>query len=184
MKRLLTLLFCFLLFSSVALPAAAASNSDAVLASLRSGVVVNGKTVEIPANYINQAENYFVSHQITDAQASYILAEVNAAKAAIQAAGITSLSHMDANTKRKIIVAAQSAANKVDLKLSVGADKDVKITDSNGAIAFSGGNTIKTTGLQLNWAVCLLSVGSFFTAVFSLVGFLICKYKLLENKDE
>jgi hypothetical protein len=145
---------------------------------------VNGKTIEIPANYVNQAENYFASHQITDAQASYILAQINAAKGAIQAAGVTNLSHIDATTKKMIISAAQSAANEVDLKLSVGADKNVKITDSNGAITFSGGNTIKTTGIQINWAGWFFSIGLFFTSMVCVLGFLIFKYKLLENKDE
>ncbi len=183
MKKLFISLFSFLLLFSISVPAAAASNSDAILSALRSGVNVNGQTVAIPVNYVNQAENYFASHQITDAQANYILARVNAAKASIQAAGVTDLSKIDANTKRKIISDAQSAANNIDLKLTVGADKNVKIADSNGTVVFAGGNTIKTTGLQINWAACLLPVGLFLIGVAGICSFLIHRFKLLEIRD-
>ena len=176
------MLVCFLLASFASFPAHAASNTDAILDSLRSGVMVNGKNVAIPANYVNQAENYFASHKISDAQANYILAEVNAAKAAIRQTGVTDLKKMDRATKRKILAAAQAAANEIDLKLTVGSDKSVKIVDSDGSVAFSDENVIKTTGPSVDWRSWLMLWGGGFLAVLGACCFLIRKNRLQENR--
>ena len=132
-------------------PVHAASNADAILNALQEGITVKGQTVEIPASYVNQAENYFASHKISDAQARYILAEINGAKAAIQGAGVTNLKKMDKETKRKVLASAQAAANNLDLKMTVGSDKNVQIADSSGAVTFTSDDVIKTTGLNWNW---------------------------------
>ena len=181
MKKILVSFFSLLLLVSMSVPAFAASNSDAILDALRSGIVVDGKTVEIPANYINQAENYFSSHQVTDAQANYLLAQINSAKKAIQASGVTNLSKLDAGTKQKILSEVQSAANSVDLKLTIGSNKTVQIADPNGSIVFAGGNPIKTTGLQINWTSGIFSILLLMTGVASVCGYLIYKNKLLEH---
>ena len=183
MKKLLVSFISLLLLFTVAVPAFAATNTDAILDSLHSGVVVNGKTVEIPVNYINQAENYFASHKITDAQANYILAQINAAKKSIQAAGITDLSKMNASTKQQIITDAQSAANNIALKLTIGADKKVKIADSNGIVVFSGGDPIKTTGLQIDFIAYFMPTAFLLIGIAVVCGSLIYKNKLLESVD-
>lgn len=180
-KRVACLAVLTLLAVSVAFPAGAASNTDAILASLRQGVAVNGKTVEFPANYINQAENYFASHQLSDAQVEYILAEVNGAKAAIRDSGATDLKKLDRATKQKILSAAQAAADEVDLKMTVGSDKKVKIADAGGTVIFTDENPIKTTGAALNWGV-LFAAGASFLAVLGICFGLIARYGLVESK--
>ncbi len=179
MKKALVSFFALMLVFTATVPVSAADNSDAVISALRSGVTVNGTTVAIPASYINQAENYFASHTITDAQASYILAQINAAKSEIKAAGITDLSKIDGNTKRKILAAAQAAANNIDLKLTVGSNKNVQIAGSSGKIVFADGNPIKTTGMQadsLNPFPAVL----FLAGAAGICGYLIVKNRLLE----
>lgn len=159
----------------------ASSNADAILSALRSGVEVNGITVTLPAGYINQAENYFASHSITDAQASYILGEIGGAKEAIRAAGVTDLKKMDKNTKMQILSAAQAAADKISLKLTVGADKTVKIADSNGKVAFSDSNPIKTTGLQVDYSLPVFA-GAVLIFCFAGSVILTCKFGLLAKE--
>ena len=174
-------LVCFLLLPFASFPASAASNTDAILSSLRSGVMVNGKEVAIPESYINQTENYFIAHQISDAQAEYILAEIAGAKAALQQAGVTDLKKMDSATKQRILAAAQASANEIDLKLTVDSDKNIKMTDSNGSIAFSNDNVIKTTGPSVDWQTRFLLFAGIFALLLAVPFFLIHKYKLTEN---
>lgn len=180
-KRLACFAVLTLLLISAAVPAGAASNTDAILASLRQGVAVNGKTVEFPASYINQAENYFASHQLSDAQVQYILAEINGAKAAIRDSGATDLKKLDRDTKQKILSAAQAAADEVDLKMTVGSDKKVKIADSGGTVVFTDENPIKTTGAALNWGA-VFAAGASFLALLGVCFGLIGRYGLLEMK--
>jgi hypothetical protein len=181
LKKCPFLISFLLLLTFVFFPAHAASNTDSILAALRSGITVNGQNVVLPATYANQAENYFASHKISDAQASYILAEINAAKEAIQEAGVTNLKNLDKSTKQKILSAAQAAANKIDLKLTVGSDKNVKIADSNGTIAFSDDNIIKTTGVSFDWKKSIPLFISFF-AIIGFCAFAVLKFHLLRNE--
>lgn len=174
----MSLILCF------AIPAHAAANTDAILDSLREGVTVHGQTVPIPASYVNQAENYFASHHISDDQAEYILGQVEAAKAAIQQSGVTDLKKLDKNTKNRILAAAQAAADEANLKLSVGSNKNVKIVDSSGNVTFTGENVIKTTGAAVEWKRSALFCASLISADLLLCSFLIFKYRLLEKKDE
>lgn len=176
-----TALFIFAL--SMVQPVHAASNTDAIVSALRSGITVKGQTVKIPASYINQAENFFASHKITDRQARYILAEVNGAKAAIQKAGVTDLKKMDQATKNRVLASAQAAANDIDLKLTIGPNKNVQIADSEGAVAFTSDNVIKTTGPA--WSLPLWAVGwaGGFLWIMTVCLFLIRKFRLMEQID-
>ena len=180
-KRLICFaLAAFLLFAAV--PARAASNSDAIISALKSGVIVNGHVVNIPASYINQAENYLAAHKLTDEQVEYIVGQINAAKAAIRDAGVTDLHKIDPTTKQKVLSAARSAANEASLKLTVGSDKKVKIADSNGAIAFSDESPIKTTGASVNFHLFLVPLFLLMSA-FGLCVLGISKYRLLKRND-
>lgn len=178
-KKYFSIIAAFLICAfCIVQPAHAAANTDAILSALRSGITVNGQSVKIPANYINQAENFFVSHKITDDQARYILAEINGAKAAIQQAGVTNLKKMDKATKNKVLSAAQAAANNVDLNLTIGSDKKVQIADSNGTVAFTSGNIIKTTGINWNWPLWAAVWSGMFIGIIGICFFLIHKLNL------
>jgi hypothetical protein len=174
----MSLILCF------AVPARAAANTDAILDSLREGITVNGQTVQIPASYVNQAENYFASHRLSDDQAEYILEQVEAAKAAIRENGVTDLKKLDKNTKNRILSAAQAAADEANLKLSVGSNKNVKIVDSGGNVTFTGENVIKTTGSDVPWERSAAFCAALILADLLLCSLLIFKYRLLEKKDE
>ena len=180
-KRLACFAFALLLLFAM-IPARAASNSDAIISALKSGVVVNGHQVNIPASYINQAENYLAAHKLTDEQVTYIVGQINAAKASIRKAGVTDLHKIDPATKQEILSDATAAANKAALKLTVGSDKKVKIADSKGAVAFSDENPIKTTGADINLVPFFASLTVLgLVAVLCIAG--IVKQGLLKRKD-
>ncbi|HEX3026363.1 MAG TPA: hypothetical protein VHR42_03945 [Clostridia bacterium] len=145
---------------------------------------MNGQTVQIPASYVNQAENYFASHHISDDQAEYILGQVEAAKEAVRESGVTDLKKLDKSTKNRIMAAAQAAADEANLKLSVGSNKDIKIVDSSGNVTFTGENVIKTTGAAVPWERNAAFCAAFISSDLLLCSFLIFKYRLLEKKDE
>lgn len=182
-KMIYTALFMSLIFG-FAVPVRAAANTDAILDSLREGITVNGETVPIPASYVNQAENYFASHHITDDQAEYILEQVEAAKEAVRESGVTDLKKLDKSTKNRIMAAAQAAADEANLKLSVGSNKNVKIVDSGGNVTFTGENVIKTTGFAVPWKRGAELCTALISADLLLCSFLIFKYRLMEKKDE
>lgn len=173
----------FIFSFSVVQPAHAASNTDAIISALRSGITVKGQSVKIPASYINQAENFFASHKVTDEQARYILAEANGAKAAIQKAGVTDLKKMDQATKNKVLASAQAAANDIDLKLTIGSNKNVQIADSKGAVAFTSDSVIKTTGPAWNLPLWVAGWASGFLWIMAVCLFLIRKFRLMEQID-
>lgn len=187
MKKIRTMIYTALFMALLlcfSVPVNAAANTDAILDSLRAGITVNGQTVPIPASYVNQAENYFASHHITDDQAQYILEQVEAAKAAVRESGVTNLKKLDKSTKNRILAAAQAAADEANLKLSVGSNKNVKIVDSSGNVTFTGENVIKTTGAAVLWQPGAAFCAALISAGVFLCSFLIFKYRLLEKKDE
>lgn len=183
MKKLICcILILFTVFALTFSAGAVSNGSDAIIAALRSGVMVNGTLVTLPDSYINQAENYLAAHQLDDTQVQFILSEINAAKEAIKEAGVTDLRQMDPSTKKKVLAAAQQATKEASLKLTVGTDKKVKVVNETGGLVFSDENPIKTTGAALNLTPVFI-VGAVLLSLFIASVLLIGRYGLLKRGD-
>lgn len=138
---------------------------QSILDELNTTVTMNGVEKSIPASYINQAENYFNTIEITDEQAQQIVAGIEDAKSYLEETGAANFKSLTSSQVDTFVAKCQSAVSVIDLTLSY--DKStgaVSLTDSTGntvfsatVSSFSGGtsggttdNPIKTTGAFFN----------------------------------
>lgn len=179
MKKFLCLVASFALCATFAVTttyAASSVNADEqkILDVLTAGVTVDGKTVNLEAGDINAARNYFTTDgvDVTAAQATTVLAQIDAAKKVIVDNKITNLSTMDKKFQDQIIGYAQVAAK--ELGLTIVADytsKTIVVKDAKGSVIFSKEKAVKNTGdnftstLALSGAIALLLAGAGIVAV-------------------
>ena len=80
MKKLSAMLVAFILVAATAFTAFAAGINDseqAVLNELKTSVKMNGSEMVIPSEFVNQAENYFNTIDMTADESSQIVAQVH-----------------------------------------------------------------------------------------------------------
>lgn len=167
MKKTLALMLALIMVISVFSVSsvfAARSLNDyekAIIAELKSGVVVDGKTISIPSEYINQAETYLQSREtpVTEAEQKEIMAQISVAKAAVKESGATSIKDLPASVKNTIVSAATKAAATIGLKLEYSSsNSSIKIIDSTGKVVFEASNVVKATGFDVTASVVTVSV--------------------------
>lgn len=155
MKRLLCTLWIsvlVVLLSANAFAAGFNAYEKDVLSALRSGVSVNGTTIQLPPQYLNQAENYLNTVDLTAEQANEIIGYIGHAKSLVreeaQKTGATSIAELKKSGKtllNQVVSDVQKAAAVADLK--VGYDKNTLVgTDASGKTVFSAAKPIKKTG--------------------------------------
>ena len=99
MKKLSAMLVAFILVAATAFTAFAAGINDseqAVLNELKTSVKMNGSEMVIPSEFVNQAENYFNTIDMTADESSQIVAVLKKARASLrtQAHLILQISHL------------------------------------------------------------------------------------------
>ena len=178
MKKITKVLSSALLATAVAVTAtvgASAAGINAaeqkILDELHTTVSLNGVAKSIPASYINQAENYFNTVDITDEQATQVVAGIEDSKAYIESTGVAHMKDLSSDQIDTLVGKVNAALSPVSLTLqytkSTGA---VSIVDASGNVVFSttaaavsGGssNPIKTTGADFSvpGAVAVAGVG-------------------------
>lgn len=167
MKKITKVLSSALLATAVAVTAtvgASAAGINAaeqkILDELHTTVSLNGVAKSIPASYINQAENYFNTVDITDEQATQVVAGIEDSKAYIESTGVAHIKDLSSDQIDTLVGKVNAALSPVSLTLqytkSTGA---VSIVDASGNVVFSttaaavsGGssNPIKTTGADFS----------------------------------
>ena len=127
-----------------------------IIDALRAGVVVDGETVTIPENYINQAESYLMREDIASEQVAEVLGYVEEAKNYVVSENITDLSSMSSSQMDEMIAVAQEAAEVVDVKLTVNTQTGIiKGVDEAGKVVLSGELSVKQTGTDMNATVAV-----------------------------
>lgn len=143
------------------------SAEQSILDELNTTVTMQGVEKKIPASYINQAENYFNTIEVTDEQAKEIVAAIEDAKSYLEGTGAANFKSLTSDQVDTFVAKCQSAVSVIDLTLSF--DKSsgaISLKDSNNNVVFSattasftepgkpGGsgkdNPIKTTGAFFN----------------------------------
>lgn len=155
MKKLSTMIIAVILVAVSAVSVFAAginSSEQAVLDELQTSV--NGMT--IPAQYINQAENYFNTVDMTKEESDQIIAAIKEGKAYLESTGVTAISQLTADQKQAMMGYANKAAGVLGLSLSYSkGNLTVTSSSSNGNASGStigtNGNVIKTTGANANF---------------------------------
>lgn len=155
MKKFFACLICVacLLTMSVNVFAASGLNADeqAILDRLSSVVTIDGKEISIPADMLNQAENYLRRDDVdlTADQKTAIIAEIDKAAEAYENEGIATsdLTKLSKEAKQTILAAAQKAGEIAGVTVSYDVTtKVVTIKDSTGAVVAESSAVVKTTG--------------------------------------
>ena len=117
------------------------SAEQKILNELRTTVDMEGNLKTLPESYINQAENYFNTVEITDAQANEIISKIESTKTFLTETGaVNYISLTDAQVDTFISKCKEIAAV-VDLKISYEkSTQTVTIIDSENKTVFVAAN--------------------------------------------
>ncbi len=120
---------------------------QSILSELGTSVTMNGVVKTIPASYINQAENYFNTVEITEDQASAAVAAIEDAKAYLASAGVSAYSELSADQVNTFVSKVSAALSPLGLTLNYASADSITIVDANGNVVASkvGGTTGGTT---------------------------------------
>lgn len=124
-------------------------NEKSIMDNLKSSVTVEGKTVNVPSEYVVAAEKYFATDGIdlTADDASVVNEQINNAKAVIVENKITDLKTMNKASQDKILGYAKIAANKLGVTLEIDySAKTIIVKDKNGKVLLIVEKTVKNTG--------------------------------------
>lgn len=186
MKKLSAILIALVLVAATAVTAFAAginSSEQAVLDELKTSVAMKDGEMVIPTEYVNQAENYFNTIEMTEAQSKDIIAITEDGKKFLANSGASNISDLTFAQKQELLGYGKKVVGVLDMTMSY--DKTTKkltIFDPNGEVAFSATpyltktgaiaeNPIKTTGSDINYfgfialgaaAVVLVAGGTMF----------------------
>ena len=200
MKKVLKALSAAMLSAVVAVGASAsafAANTtginDAeqkVLNELHTTVEMGGVQKSLPAQYINQAEQYFVKEiEMTDAQADQVIAKINAVKAYLTSVGKAKFSDFTDAEKDKAVALANEASGVVNVTLSYNkitkvvtvVTKDEKGGKKVADVTTDGKNdAVKTTGFGVPGVVAVAGVG---VLVVSAAGIYLIRTSKKETVD-
>ena len=148
MKKTMKLISIALLSAAVAVSAslsvsAAGINSaeQKILNELRTTVTMEGNLKTLPESYINQAENYFNTVEITDAQANEIISKIESTKTFLtETCAVNYISLTDAQ-EEEFISRCKEIAAVVDLKIAYEkSTQTVTIIDSENKTVFVAAN--------------------------------------------
>lgn len=142
MKKFISLALVLLLAVATAVPVFAAGgineNEQRVLDVLSQTVRIGDTDFIIPVDYVNQAENYFNTIDMTAAQADEIIGHVNDGKQYFLNTGATDFKGLTYEDKLQIISYGQAAVAVLGMTLTADfADNTVTIVDGDGNVAFS-----------------------------------------------
>ncbi|MEG0315210.1 MAG: hypothetical protein RR646_08140 [Erysipelotrichaceae bacterium] len=177
MKKVFCLFASLLICATIGVSVKAAELSPeakAIYEELKSGVMVDGKMVNLPAAELNAAENYLKTENlgITVADKDKIVLQIKAAKQLIVDNKVTDIMTIDKKIQDQIIVIAQDAGNVLGLTISPNyADKKISVTDKSGKLIFQTEKAIKNTGddytitLVISATIALILAGAGIIAV-------------------
>ena len=116
------------------------------------------KDTGIATEYVTQAENYLKGHELTDAQAQVVVAEIGKAKET--ANGVTDINKFTSAQKSAILKNIETAAAACDLTVSVDSAKGIiRILDANGkVVAEATTSVVKDTGANMAVTVSVVSL--------------------------
>ena len=160
MKKLSAILASATVIAMASVPAFAAGINSAEQAVLDKLSEVNTNADEM----LNQAENYFNTIDMTDAESKEIIADINDAVDYLKSQGASTVKDLNKAQKQELFTYGQKAANVIGVTVSYDkATKTVSATDKNGnaivstkVTTDSKGNTtttsnaIATTGANVN----------------------------------
>lgn len=167
MKKLSTMIIAVILVAVSAVSVFAAginSNEQAVLDELKTSVTMKGGEMIIPAEYVNQAENYFNTIEMTAEQSADIIAIIKDGKSFLEKSGASNIADLSFAQKQTLLSYGEKAVAVLGMTMSYDkTSKSLTISAPDGSVAFTGvpkltasgqitnGDVIKTTGANANF---------------------------------
>lgn len=147
MKKFISLALVLLLTVTMAVTAFAAgginANEQKVLDLLSQSVTVDGQKYVIPADYVNQAENYFNTIDMTSQEADEICGHIQEGIDYFVAAGAKDIAGLTYEEKLYILDCGKKAVAVLGMTLTADfVDNTVTILAPDGTVAFSAPATI------------------------------------------
>ncbi len=176
MKRIFACVATVAMAATLSFSAFAANldaNKQKVLDAVSQSITVDGKKVELPAEYKTQAENYLKRDdvEITADQADAIVGQVDAAIEVVKEYGVTDLAKLSSADKAKIADKVQAAAAVVELKVVFDSAKNtITITDKDNKVVATMEAPVKTTGANAGAAVAVLGFAAVLLAGCAVVA--------------
>lgn len=149
------------------------ANKQKVLDAVSQSITVDGKKVELPAEYKTQAENYLKRDdvEITADQADAVVEQIDAAIEVVKKSGVTDLAKLSSADKAKIADKVQAAAAIVELKVVFDSAKNtITITDKDNKVVATMEAPVKTTGANAGAAVAVLGFAAVLLAGCAVVA--------------
>ena len=165
MKKLSAMLVAFILVAATAFTAFAAGINDseqAVLNELKTSVKMNGSEMVIPSEFVNQAENYFNTIDMTADESSQIVAVLKKGESFLENSGASNIADLTFAQKQTLLSYGKEVVGVLDMTMS--SSKKLTIYGKDGKVAFSAvptltkagsvqdNSVIKTTGAEADFS--------------------------------
>lgn len=178
MKKLSAIFVALLLVAATAITAFAAginSSEQAVLDKLNGTVTMQGNEMRISQEFVNQAENYFNTIEMTEQESKDIIAIIDEGNSFLVNSGASDFKSLSYDQKQVLLGYGQKAVGVIGMTMSYDSTtRTITVTDPNGNVAFSvseanylvpangsssgssgnssnSGSVIKTTGSDVNY---------------------------------
>lgn len=178
MKKLSAIFVALLLVAATAVTAFAAginSSEQAVLDKLNGTVTMQGNEMRISQEFVNQAENYFNTIEMTEQESKDIIAIIDEGNSFLVNSGASDFKSLSYDQKQVLLGYGQKAVGVIGMTMSYDSTtRTITVTDPNGNVAFSvseanylvpangsssgssgnssnSGSVIKTTGSDVNY---------------------------------
>ena len=128
--------------ASLSVYAAGINNAEQrILDELKTTVSMEGNVKTLPVQYINEAENYFNTVDITDEQASEIISKIESTKTFLTNTGAVNYATLTDAQEDEFISRCREIAAVIDLKISYEkSSQTVTVTDAQGNTVFVAAN--------------------------------------------
>ena len=165
MKKLSAIFIALVLAATTAVTAFAAginSNEQAVLDELKTSVTMKDGEMYIPTEYVNQAENYYNTIDMTAEEKDEIIAILKDGENFLEKSGASNISDLTFDQKKELLAYGEKVVAIIDMTMSYDkVTRKLTIYDPDGNVAFSAvphltsdgkvdENPIKTTGADSN----------------------------------
>lgn len=139
------------------------ADEQEILDALSDGVVVDGTTMHVPAQYVREAEIFLQENDLSIKQVQAVLKEIEAVKAIVRKHNIKNMVMMNESAATDIFSHTQKAADVVNVTLKMNADHSVGVYDEDGELIFTADKTVvKETGsdytLMYITTICIATV--------------------------
>lgn len=175
MKKLSAFLLALVIVAATAITAFAAginANEKSVLDTLGKSINMNGNPMYIPADFVNQAENYFNTIDMTEQEAKDINAKLLEMGKFLESTGANNIADMKYEEKQQLLDYGKEVVGVIGMTMEYDkATRNLIIYAPDGRIAFKAvptlvaksdgnteivdGNVIKTTGANVNYTAII-----------------------------